>query len=127
MGLVGGLSCPASRPEIPVKKRTTEPIFISLQGQISLLAILVRKPRQPCSQNPSNSGLLNYHHDPQTAVILGFEAEVYVAGKLSGPFHSSNASQLSQDRNMLQGPSSVFSSAYMRLVAVIRNGQENAR
>ena len=89
--------------------------------------MLVRKPHQACSQNPSNLGLLNDHHDPQIAVILGLKAEVNVARKLSGRFYSSNASQPSQDRDMLKGSSIVFSSAYLRLVAVIRKRQENAR
>jgi hypothetical protein len=60
-------------------------------------------------------------------VILGVEIKVYISGKLSGPIYGSDARELSQNRNMLQPPSGVFSSAHLRFVAVIRDRQENAR
>jgi hypothetical protein len=53
------------------------------------LTVLVRKPRQPCSQDSSCVMFLDDHDEPQIGVILGFEIEV--AGKLAGRIYSSDA------------------------------------
>src|SRR6267154_540622 len=88
---------------------------------------LIRKSGESRSPHSSGIRLLDDHDDPQIAVILGFEIEVYIARKLSGRIYGSDACELAQNRNMLQLPPSVFSPAHLRFVAVVRDREENAR